>query len=591
MPTPDEWAGRGPYGKMLGDLRTRLSEDLKIALSHDMQQVVEELRSQVQEQVSHLSTVSKAQLNEQSLMIERQRNVSETVLALVRQQHPGMDTKTLLQQQAVLTQVPPEMNQAMLSQEKKIVKSLQMEKSEPISDDMADEDANLASYLAKSDLEEQANGHHTSEANGHREQEPEKLGEDFLECRRAGKYINGIYKTSGLPAKLATSPFMDKLTIAVVFVNAVNIGFDAQYNESKTLLQADLSWVIIENFFCIYFCSEWVIRFIALRAKSSCYKERLFAFDTFLVAMIVLETWLVPCVMFVNVGPDGMSGQVGDAVTGFGAPLQMLKLTRLLRLARMGRLLNSFPEVVGMIRGVFVASRSVGSVVVLLLGLLYIHAVMVFIFCKDGNDRDIVLVNRYGTLHATMWTLLIEGAFLGDIYNATKPLLDNKLYGSFFGFCLFVILSAFTVMNLLIGVLCDVVNKVSAEEKEVAATRVLKRTIVAMLQEMDSDNSGLISREELQAVFSHAECLKVLNELQVDVHQLFDSLEMHFGLDDDGNISMTKIVELILMMRGDRHPTIKDMIHGQTFTRWKVVSALKKQEERMMKRLKLGDVA
>ena len=52
---------------------------------------------------------------------------------------------------------------------------------------------------------------------------------------------------------------------------------------------------------------------------------------------------------------------------------------------------------------------------------------------------------------------------------------------------MFVAGSALTVMNMLIGVLCEVVSLTSAQEKEEADVLQMKRHILVMLRAMDVD--------------------------------------------------------------------------------------------------------
>merc|ERR1712039_392487 len=58
-----------------------------------------------------------------------------------------------------------------------------------------------------------------------------------------------------------------------------------------------------------------------------------------------------------------------------------------------------------------------------------------------------------------------------------------------------------------------------------------------------------------------------------------------------GDLSIHQIMDIILMLRGDRPPTMKDMLHSQTFNRWKLQKALEAQSDSMHARLVHGQLS
>jgi len=381
--------------------------------------------------------------------------------------------------------------------------------------------------------------------------------------------VESLYKKTGLAQAIARHDGFANFTILVIAANAVYIGYASEYNKSDSVWDADLQFVICDNLFCAYFAFEWFVRFSAFEIKFNGFRDRMFMFDTALAWLIIIETWILPWVI--------------DSLHDIRIDWNFLKLVRVLRLARMGRLVRSVPELVAMIKGCVVASRAVGSAFMLLFGLVYVFSIILMIFMQ-GDDNE-VLVERYGNLGKTMWTLLIDASFMDGLGYAFTPLLEAKQYVSFVALLVFVLLSSLTVMNMLIGVLCEVVTSVAEAEKEEVAIDLLKGTLLAMLRGIDEDKSGEISQEEISHILHYEEALAVLKDLNVDVDYFVDSLNMHFEY-GGGNIGIMKVMDLILMLRGDRPPTMKDMIHGQTFARWKVQAALKANEKRIKKILK-----
>merc|ERR1712066_1178150 len=96
-------------------------------------------------------------------------------------------------------------------------------------------------------------------------------------------------------------------------------------------------------------------------------------------------------------------------------------------------------------------------------------------------------LERFGTLSKAMWTLLVNGAFMDSYGYVSRLLLDTDRPLAFIVMLIFVLCSALTVMNMLIGVLCEVVTGVAASEKEEADIRLVKETLLVMLKNLDQD--------------------------------------------------------------------------------------------------------
>merc|ERR1711871_1762872 len=92
-------------------------------------------------------------------------------------------------------------------------------------------------------------------------------------------------------------------------------------------------------------------------------------------------------------------------------------------------------------------------------------------------------------------------------------------------FYVFLLLSALTVMNMLIGVLCEVVSAVAAAEKESLSVNYVKDKLHHILNRtgLDEDGDGEVSKRKLQKLLEFPEACKALDEVGVDVYSLVDS--------------------------------------------------------------------
>merc|ERR1712232_67574 len=120
--------------------------------------------------------------------------------------------------------------------------------------------------------------------------------------------------------------------------------------------------------------------------------------------------------------------------------------------------------------------------------LIYVFAIVLNMFLKDIADEEGEYF--FSTLPRCMWTLLVNGTLLDAISDPLNALVSMGEFNTTISviiFFIFVLLSALTVMNMLIGVLCEVVSAVAASEREEADITELK---MAVLQELKKFNTG-----------------------------------------------------------------------------------------------------
>merc|ERR1719171_3273435 len=121
----------------------------------------------------------------------------------------------------------------------------------------------------------------------------------------------------------------------------------------------------------------------------------------------------------------------------------------------MAKLMRAVPELVILIKGILVASRSVFFTLVLLIIILYFFGV-VFRQLTDGSE---IGAQYYPSVGAAMRSLLLD-YILAD---QSKPIRDHGDDNVFLGILslVYMLLAGLTVMNMLVGVLVEVITVVS----------------------------------------------------------------------------------------------------------------------------------
>jgi len=245
------------------------------------------------------------------------------------------------------------------------------------------------------------------------------------------------------------------------------------------------------------------------------------------------------------------------------------------------------PELLILCKGMAKALHTVGFVILLLVVLLYIFSIAFVQLLKGSDIGDQLFANIFGAMN----TLLVTGAFLDNI---TQVITDLGLESVpvMLLFFIFVSLSALMVMNMLIGVLCEVVSAVAETEKEEMLLSFVKEKMKTVLERIDEDNNGTVSRDEFTKILSEQDAVLALEELGVDPVSLVDFTDQIFAealnTDDDddssGELTFPMFMEVIIRYRGSNQATQKDLIDHRKWITSYLQSSLRKQAK-VVKRL------
>ncbi|CAJ1449843.1 unnamed protein product [Effrenium voratum] len=380
-------------------------------------------------------------------------------------------------------------------------------------------------------------------------------------CAELRYDVKNKYKTAGCFQRIARSAYFENFTMVVIVVYAIYMSVDTDWNTADIITETHPFFIVCEQVFCFYFFLELVIRFAAFSRKCDCLRDAWFVFDLALVVMMVAETWVMN-IIIIFMASAGGSNFLGDA-----SILRVARLMRLTRLLRMARLIRMVPELLIMVKAVASAARSVGFTLILLGICLYVFAIA-FRAMLDGTN---VGATYFPNVALSMHSLFMHGTFLDSISEVFTALLQESAIG-FAMLYIFVIMSAVTIMNMLIGVLCEVITAVADAEKEALqvswTTEVLQQCLQAGA---DTNNDGCIDLDEFQHMIENAQVRKVLKEADVDVGVLINFADVLFeveGEDEDGSpledvaskIPFAEFMSRLLKLRGSNTATVKDLV-------------------------------
>jgi hypothetical protein len=368
------------------------------------------------------------------------------------------------------------------------------------------------------------------------------------------------YKTTGIVQKIAKHDIFENTTLAVICWNAVYIAIDTDWNKEEPLTpmpgyepnEANWFFQTMEQLFCIYFTGEIVIRFLAFDKKYNCVKDAWFVFDSILVTLMVTETWLIPIW-------QGINNTEGENPLGNTA---MLRLLRLLRLSRLVRMLRSLPELMILIKGMVKAAATVVYVLGLLLITTFVFSIAFTILAYGSGDLE---ETYFDNVLLSMYSLLIYGTYLDNlasIFDDTRLAEDGDFAWQLLPLlAVFVSINALTVMNMLIGVLCDVVTDTAKTEKEEKDRDLVQTKMADVARRLDNDFNEKISYQEFSQIIENKEALEIMVEIGVDPCKCAEFAELFFI--EDGKLCelpFDKFMNMVLQLRDENEATKKDTI-------------------------------
>jgi len=354
--------------------------------------------------------------------------------------------------------------------------------------------------------------------------------------------VKKYYDMDSSCAKIASNLYFEYITITIIGFNAVWIGFASDHNPSADIfVLSPIEYIVVENVFCYYFAFEVIIRFSSYKIKRQSLSDRWFVFDAILVACMILETWIFPFVLKVT-------------EEGIGRIPPLFRMIRLIRLTRIVRLMRAFPELMVLIKGMLAATRSVFITLFLLMVVLYLFSIIFKMFVGGEPEfRD-----DFGSLVEAAYYLITRGTLLDNCTPAFRKLRESEnVSWMLWVMFLFVLFSAFTILNMLIGVLCEVASSVKVAEKEKANWSEVCDNLTKVFKKggRDKKDFGLLCRDDFEYMASEnwnqlMESLAILDIEPKHLSILADAIFVDDSCGQSGSqLRFDEFIEAICYMR------------------------------------------
>merc|ERR1719378_1562688 len=220
---------------------------------------------------------------------------------------------------------------------------------------------------------------------------------------------------------------------------------------------------------------------------------------------------------------------------GIPLPTSILRLFRLARLSRLARMLRSLPELMVMIKGMVTAASSVCYTMGLLMIVTYIFAIALRNLvpaaaddeCADSYAGECIETKYFPSVPEAIHNLIIFGTFCDELQGFIWEVKDQSP-ACLIAMWIYISLASLTILNMLIGVLCEVISAVAAEEKESMMVDKIHDKLGGIVAYLDKNNDGFLSWQEFQDIVQFPEALAALESVGVDAESMVDMAEDSF---------------------------------------------------------------
>jgi len=318
-----------------------------------------------------------------------------------------------------------------------------------------------------------------------------------------------------------------------IVANLLFIGFDFDFgykcdasanppclDDPATIIRKRWVSYLFEIVFCIVFLGELILRVRAYRIRYFCELSNCFDFTLVVIAIVdPIAQW---------------AGYGGMRV------FSILRVLRMLRLVRFVRLLKMFQELWLIVSGLLNSMRTLGWVALLLTMFIYVPAIYLTVAIGQNTKYDAVetmdgqawpydkLFGKVPRSMLTLFQVVTLDSWADEIARPAMELPENSWLGM--AFILFILFATYGIMNIVVGVIVEhtlgtaSVTERVVEEEEAEVKKQVLRDLRKLFELTDSDRSGTITKDELQAAFDEEAARDKFDELGIpieDLNQIF----------------------------------------------------------------------
>jgi len=208
------------------------------------------------------------------------------------------------------------------------------------------------------------------------------------------------------------------------------------------------------------------------------------------------------------------------------------------RIARISKVMRTVPALLTIIKGIGAASRATIWSAVLLITVTYTFSILFTNQYHQGKVPDDEVEEGtaeelFGSMGKSFFSLIVMGTILDDVTLCTDVIRASPSGMEFLcAFLVYIVINSFTIMNLLVGVLVEMVDKSTQGEQKKDSEDALHEAVKDAFQSMDKDHNGELTRDEFSQLGQNKKCMRSLRDLGVELKHVQMYSDLIFGPED-----------------------------------------------------------
>eukprot|EP00929_Paragymnodinium_shiwhaense_P112074 TRINITY_DN80334_c0_g1_i1.p1 TRINITY_DN80334_c0_g1~~TRINITY_DN80334_c0_g1_i1.p1 ORF type:complete len:676 (-),score=130.95 TRINITY_DN80334_c0_g1_i1:56-2029(-) len=352
-------------------------------------------------------------------------------------------------------------------------------------------------------------------------------------------------------AKFVENPWFDYVFGVFIVLNALSIGFQADYMAKKREVNVPLGMRISDSLFCLVFAAELGLRMVTFQLKFFSMRGWQWnVFDCTLVMMQVFEE--------VFAIAEAISTEPADQDrdgTGNFSFLRIIRVLRLIRVVRLARVLRLVRQLRTLVCSIGASLQSLAWTVLLISFMIYIvgvyftqlvsnhlYALNVEQLNSDNTKDMIKYFGQLGTSCLSLFQAISGGVdwddMLRPMFLEISPFVAPL-------FTLYIAFAILAMLNVVTGVFVESALQSSSADRE----EHLVKQLSEIFEELDHDRNGLVTEEEFELTLNKPETVLRLTALEIDPVEA-QSLFRLLDIDGCGAVNAEFFVLACLRLRG-----------------------------------------
>mmetsp|Transcript_32860 Transcript_32860/g.90661 ORF Transcript_32860/g.90661 Transcript_32860/m.90661 type:complete len:577 (-) Transcript_32860:101-1831(-) len=366
---------------------------------------------------------------------------------------------------------------------------------------------------------------------------------------------------------VASGPF-ETIAATMIILNSVYIGVEVNHMVVKKLDTPPMVLSAINHAFNVFFVVELALRSCAEGGRCLCRRDwKWFVVDTIIVFCSCIET-LFDVFKSVDGGEAGFVDHFGGMRI-----VRIIRIARLLRIVRVTRIVRFVRALRTLIFSIACTLKSLAWAMLLLLIIIYVFALVVtqavgeYMLENTFDEPDAaarsaevtsvqngVLNEYWGTLPRSMFTLFksITGGVNWD--DVAKPFNQVHIIWEV-AFAGFIIFAHLAVLNVVTSVFCQSAMEGAqhdhyiAVQAQIANKASYVKRMQALFKNVDSDDSGVITYEELEQHLGDRQVRAFFESMDLETSDAWTLFKL-LDRDMTHEIDIEEFVDGCLRLRG-----------------------------------------